>query len=173
MNIGFVSLLDAGWSTARDVEALQRGDHDPRTRGFTLPNTELTFDGAVDPYFKGFANIVYKIEPSGETGVELEEAYLLTTSLPANLQLKAGQFVTEFGRQNPQHPHAWAFVDQPLVLNRMFGPDGLRSQGLRLSWLLPTSFYTEAMVTVANSERRNDFQLSLRRVVGIHGGAGR
>lgn len=151
MNIGFVSLLDGGWSTARDVGSLQRGDHDPKVRGFTLPNTELTFDGAVDPYFKGFANIVYKIEPGGETGVELEEAYLLTTSLPANLQLKAGQFFTEFGRQNPQHPHSWAFVDQPLVLNRMFGPDGLRSQGLRLSWLLPTSFYTEAMVTVANA----------------------
>src|SRR4029079_3032831 len=126
--------------------------HDPKVRGFTMPNTELTFDGAVDPYFKGFANIVYKIEPGGDTGVELEEAYVLTTSLPYNLQIKAGQFVTDFGRQNPQHPHAWSFVDQPLILNRIFGPDGLRSQGLRLSWLLPTSFYTEAMVTVANSD---------------------
>lgn len=170
MNIGFVSLLDAGWSTARDVEALQRGDHDPRTRGFTLPNTELTFDGAVDPYFKGFANIVYKIEPSGETGVELEEAYLLTSSLPANLQLKAGQFVTEFGRQNPQHPHSWAFVDQPLVLNRMFGPDGLRSQGLRLSWLLPTSFYTEAMVTVANAKGGATSSFVSDESSDIHGG---
>jgi hypothetical protein len=170
MNIGFVSLLDAGWSTARDVESLQRGDHDPRTRGFTLPNTELTFDGAVDPYFKGFANIVYKIEPGGDTGVELEEAYLLSTSLPANLQLKAGQFVTEFGRQNPQHPHAWAFVDQPLVLNRMFGPDGLRSQGLRLSWLLPTSFYTEAMVTVANAKGGATSSFVSDESSDIHGG---
>lgn len=152
MNIGFVTLVDAGWSSEKDVGALQPGDHDPKVRGFTMPNTELTFDGNVDPYFKGFANVVYKIEPGGETGLELEEAYVLTTSLPKNLQIKAGQFVTDFGRQNPQHPHAWAFVDQPLILNRVFGPDGLRSQGLRLSWLLPTSFYTEAMVTVANSD---------------------
>ena len=151
MNIGFVSLLDAGWASTRDVDALEPGDHDPKVRGFTLPNTELTFDGAVDPYFKGFANIVYKLDDEGETGVELEEAYLLTTSLPRNLQIKAGQFFTDFGRQNIQHPHAWAFVDQPLVLNRMFGPEGLRGQGVRLSWLLPTSFYTEAVVTVANS----------------------
>lgn len=152
MNIGFVTLVDAGWSSEKNVGALQPGDHDPKVRGFTMPNTELTFDGAVDPYFKGFANIVYKIEPGGETGLELEEAYVLTTSLPYNLQIKAGQFVTDFGRQNPQHPHAWAFVDQPLILNRVFGPDGLRSQGVRLSWLLPTSFYTEAMVTLANSD---------------------
>ena len=170
MNIGFVSLLDAGWSSADDIGALQPGDHDPKVRGFTLPNTELTFDGAVDPYFKGFANIVYKIGADGETGVELEEAYLLTTSLPYNLQLKAGQFVTEFGRQNPQHPHSWAFVDQPLVLNRMFGPDGLRGQGLRLSWLFPTSFYTEAMVTVANSSGETMSSFRSEESGEIHGG---
>jgi hypothetical protein len=151
MNIGFVSLVDAGWSTEKDVGALQPGDHDPKVRGFTIPSTELTLDGAVDPYFKGFANFVFKIDSEGETGVELEEAFVLTSSLPNNLQVKAGQFFTEFGRQNPQHPHSWAFVDQPLILNRMFGPDGMRGQGLRLSWLAPTSFYTEAMLTVANS----------------------
>ncbi len=170
MNIGLVSLTDAGWSTARDVTSLQRGDHDPRVNGFTLPNTELTFDGAVDPYFKGFTNIVFKLGPDGETGVELEEAYLVTTSLPANLQLKAGQFFTEFGRQNLQHPHSWAFVDQPLVLNRMFGPEGLRSQGLRLSWLLPTSFYTEAMLTVANSTGGTTSSFRSEESPQIHGG---
>ncbi|HLE56115.1 MAG TPA: hypothetical protein VJB15_03465, partial [Rhodothermia bacterium] len=133
MNIGFVSLTDAGWSTEPDVGSLEPGDHDPQVRGFTLPNSEISLDGAVDPYFKGFSSIVLKIGSDGETGIELEEAYGLTTSLPHNLQLKFGQFFTEFGRQNPQHPHSWAFVDQPLALNRMFGPDGLRSQGLRVS----------------------------------------
>lgn len=170
MNIGFVSLLDAGWASTDDVASLEPGDHDPKSRGFTIPNTELTFDGAVDPYFKGFANLVYKIGADGETGVELEEAYLLTTSLPRNLQLKAGQFVTEFGRQNPQHPHAWAFVDQPLVLNRMFGPDGLRGQGARLSWLFPTSFYTEAMVTVANSNGETMSSFRSEESGEFHGG---
>ena len=129
MNIGFDALADFGWSSESDVGSLQLGDHDPAVRGFTIPNAELTLDGAVDPYFKGFANIVYKLEPDGETGVELEEVYFLTTSLPWNLQVKGGQFFAEFGRQNQQHPHSWAFVDQPLVLNRMFGPDGLAEPG--------------------------------------------
>jgi len=171
MNIGFVSLVDAGWSSEKNVGSLQPGDHDPKVRGFTLPNTELTFDGNVDPYFKGFANIVYKIEPNGDTGLELEEAYVVTSSLPKNLQIKAGQFVTDFGRQNPQHPHSWAFVDQPLILNRVFGPDGLRSQGLRLSWLLPTSFYTEAMVTVANSDGETAWSFRNPESAEFHGGA--
>ena len=170
MNIGFVTLVDAGWSSSKDVGRLQPGDHDPKVRGFTLPNTELTFDGSVDPYFKGFANIVYKIDSEGETGVELEEAYVLTTSLPKNFQVKAGQFFVDFGRQNSQHPHSWAFVDQPLVLNRMFGPDGLRSQGLRLSWLLPTSFYTEAMLTVANSLGETTTSFRSEESSEFHGG---
>jgi hypothetical protein len=170
MNIGFVGLMDFAWSSARNLAALQPGDHDPHVRGFTIPNAELTLDGAVDPYFKGFANIVYKLDAQGETGVELEEMFALTTSLPANLQLKAGQFFTEFGRQNPQHPHAWAFVDQPLVLSRMFGPDGLRSQGARVSWLAPTSFYTEAMVTVMNSAGGTTSSFRSDESSEIHGG---
>ncbi len=170
MNIGFVALVDAGWSTEPDVPSLQLGDHDPRVRGFTIPNTELALDGAVDPYFKGFTNVIFKLDEEGETGVELEEAYLLTTSLPGNLQLKVGQFFTEFGRQNPQHPHSWAFVDQPLVLNRMFGPEGLRSQGMRLSWLAPTPFYTETMLGVVNSVGGTTFSFRSDASSEIHGG---
>src|SRR5215211_3927636 len=170
MNIGFVALTDAGWSTATDVESLEPGDHDPHVRGFTIPNTELTLDGAVDPYFKGFTNIVFKLDAEGETGVELEEAYVLTTSLPANLQLKAGQFFTEFGRQNPQHPHSWSFVDQPLVLNRMFGSEGLSNQGMRLSWLLPTPFYTEALLSVLNSRGGTTWSFRSDESGEIHGG---
>lgn len=170
MNIGFVALTDFGWSTEPDVGSLQLGDHDPQVRGFTIPNVELALDGAVDPYFKGFSNIVYKLDENGETGVELEEAYFLTTSFPANLQIKGGQFFTEFGRQNPQHPHSWAFADQPLVLNRMFGPDGLRSQGARVSWLVPTSWYTEAMVSVLNSAGGTTFSFRSDESSEIHGG---
>ncbi|HKS05980.1 MAG TPA: hypothetical protein VJR92_06670 [Gemmatimonadaceae bacterium] len=170
MNLGFSGLADLGWSTERNVASLQRGDHDPRVRGFTIPNVELTLDGAVDPYFKGFANIAYKIDPDGESGFELEEAYFLTTALPANLQIKGGQFFAEFGRQNTQHPHSWAFVDQPLVLNRMFGPDGLRGQGARVSWLAPTKWYTEAMVTLMNSGGETMFSFRTEESSEIHGG---
>src|SRR3954463_7951273 len=150
MNVGLDGLVDAGWSSNKNVRSIQIGDHDPHARGFTIPQGELSLDAVVDPYFKGFSNIVYKVDENGETGVELEELYVLTTSLPHSLQLKAGQFLTDFGRQNATHPHAWSFLDQPLVLNRMFGTDGMRGQGARLSWLLPTPFYTEAMVTVMN-----------------------
>jgi hypothetical protein len=157
LNVSFDALLDAGWSTTSDVTAIERGDHDPNQRGFTLPNEEMVFDGAVDPYFKGVVNIVFKLDEDNETDVELEEAYLSTTYLPWTLQAKAGQFFSEFGRINPQHPHAWDFVDQPIVIGRMFGPEGLRNPGARLSWLAPTPFYSEIFVSVQNSNGSTAF----------------
>jgi hypothetical protein len=170
MNVGFVAQTNAGWSTTPNIGSILQGDHDPKVRGFTIPNTELTVDGAVDPFFRGFANMLFKLDENGETVVELEEAFAVTTSLPANLQIKAGQFFAEFGRQNPLHPHAWAFVDQPVVLSRMFGPEGLRSQGVRVSWLLPTPWYVETMVSVANSTNGTTFSFRSEESSAIHGG---
>jgi hypothetical protein len=170
MNVSFDALADVGWSTASDPSAqLQLGDHDPIQRGFSLRNAEITLDGAVDPYFKGFANIVFKLEKDQSTDVELEETYLQSVAFPANLQLKAGQFFANFGRQNPQHPHTWAFVDQPVMLNRAFGPDGLRNIGGQLSWLVPTPFYTEAFLGVFNGQGGTAFSFRNPEEDGNHG----
>jgi hypothetical protein len=152
LNLSVDALIAGGGSTADDVQALQSGGHDPAQRGFTVQNVETVLEGAVDPYFRGQANLILQLTPEGETTIELEEVYATTSSLPNGLQIKAGQFFTEFGRLNPQHPHSWDFVDQPLVNGRLFGPDGLRSAGVRLSWLMPTSFYSEAFVALQNSQ---------------------
>ena len=142
----------ASLSLATEAGGTQLGGHDPKQRGFTVQNLEITLDGNVDPFLRGQANIVLQIDPRGDTTIEAEEAYLETVSLPWNLQLKAGQYFTEFGRLNPQHPHSWAFADQPLVNGRFFGEDGLRSAGARMSWLVPTPFYSELFFGVQNSQ---------------------
>lgn len=84
LDLSFDLLVAAGTSSARDevIRSLQAGDHDPRRRGFTIQNLEITGKGAVDPYFNGEAHIILKIDQDGETGVELEEAFLTTTCLP-------------------------------------------------------------------------------------------
>ena len=157
LNLSFDGLFSAGGSTANDIEALQPGGHDPKQRGFTVQNLETTFEGKVDPYFRGQAAIIYQIDPEGKSFLEVEEAYVDTLSLPWNLQARAGQFFTEFGRLNQFHPHSWDFVDQPLVNGRFLGADGLRSAGGRLSWLAPTPFYSEFMLTLQNSQGETAF----------------
>lgn len=151
-NISFDGLFTAGGSTAEDLETLETGGHDPIQRGFTVQNLEVVFEGAVDPYFRGQSNIIFQIDKDGESFLEVEEAYLTSMSLPLNLQVKAGTFFTEFGRLNQFHPHVWDFADQPLVNGRFLSPDGLRNPGARLSWLAPTSNYTELYFTVQDSQ---------------------
>jgi hypothetical protein len=157
-------LAAAGTSTARNVQTLQLGGHDPVQRGFTLQNAELVLDGAIDPYFRGQANVVLQLDSAGASTIELEEAYLTTTSLPWNLQVKAGQYFSEFGRLNPTHPHSWDFVDAPLVNSRLLGGDGLRNPGVQVSWLMPTPFYAEAFLSVQDSQ--GGTAASFRNVAG-------
>ena len=151
LNLSLDGLFAAGGSTDPDLSTVYAGGHDPAVRGFTVQNVETTLEGAVDPFFKGQANLIFRLNGDGETEVELEEVYATTTSLPWNLQVKAGHFFSEFGRLNATHPHTWEFVAQPLVNARMFGGDGLRNPGARLSWLMPTPFYSELFLAVQNA----------------------
>lgn len=134
-----------------EKDNLNFGDHDPQVQGFNVQNVELHLQGTVDPYFQVDTNIVTTIK-KGDTTIELEEMYGTSLALPANLQLVAGQYFTRFGRQNRQHPHQWDFADQPVILNRLFGPDGLRGPGAQLSWLAPTPFYLEFIGSAQQAE---------------------
>lgn len=147
-------LAAAGGSTVNDeaLQALQGGGHDPRKNGFTLQQLELSLAGAVDPYINGEAHIIFFIDPlSGETNIELEEAFLTSQSLPWGLQAKAGFFFTEFGIINPTHPHAWDWLDQPVVNTRFFGPDGMRQAGLRVNWLVPLPWTATLFASAQNA----------------------
>ncbi len=153
IDVSLDALIAAGGSTVDPdvVSELQGGAHDPNRIGFSIQNIELALAGAVDPYFRADASIIFQIDAEGETVVELEEAYLTSLAMPGGLELKAGQFFTEFGRHNVQHPHRWAFVDQPVVASRLLGGDGLRSQGARLSWLATVPWYMELIGGLQNA----------------------
>jgi hypothetical protein len=150
MNISFDGVFSLAGSSARDLSRIEVGDHDPQQRGFNARNAEIALDGAVDPYFEGFANIVLKLDNDNATEIELEEAFLQTTSLPWGLQVKGGQFFAPFGRLNPTHPHTWDFADAPLVVGRLLGPDGLRGVGGQIAWTLPLPWYSQLYLAVQN-----------------------
>jgi hypothetical protein len=157
MNISLDGLFALAYSSAKDLDHIEVGDHDPQQRGFNARNIELAFDGAVDPYFEGFANIVFKLDNDNETEVEVEEAFMQTTSLPFNLQLKGGQFFAAFGRLNPTHPHTWDFADTPLVNGLFLGPDGLRGVGAQASWTLPLPWYSQLIIASQNGRGSTGF----------------
>ncbi|HYO56069.1 zinc-regulated TonB-dependent outer membrane receptor [Archangium sp.] len=139
-------ILDVAGAAFTTKEPLQTGGHDPTVTGFNFQQLELSINTAVDPYFRFDGNIVFSL-----FGVEIEEAYATTTNLPANLQLRAGQFLTRFGRINPTHPHAWEFVDQPFAIGRVFGGEGNRGLGVEASWLTPLPWYVEVLGSVTDA----------------------
>ncbi|RIK90388.1 MAG: hypothetical protein DCC71_25570 [Proteobacteria bacterium] len=152
-------LAAAGGSGATDdqLEILQGGGHDPRQRGFTLQQAELSMRGAVDPFFTGEAHLIYFLDPEGESQFEIEEAFATSRMLPFGLdehgvQLEVGHFFTEFGRINPIHPHAWDWMDLPVVNARLFGEDGMRAPGARVGWLLPLPWFSELHAGVQNAK---------------------
>ena len=153
LQIGLSGTFTMGGSSVHneEIQSLQAGGHDPNKNGFTVQNIELSLSGTVDPWFDAQANIILLIDAEGESVIELEEAFVTTRQLPGGLQIKAGQYFTEFGRRNVQHPHQWRFVDQPVILSRLFGGDGLRSQGVRLSWLMPVNWYSEWLFGIQNA----------------------
>ena len=117
-----------------------------------LNETELSLQAEVDPYLRGDFFISFGRDPaSGKYGVEVEEAYLTTLSLPFKLQLKAGKFKQAVGRINPLHAHALPFIDLPNAYVNYFGDGGLNDEGLSLSWLLPNkTFYQELIFQVTS-----------------------
>jgi len=153
MDISFISLFTAGASTASEgsIDKLHGGAHDPKRRGFTVQNLELSMQGAVDPSLNGEVHLIFQIDKEGESRLEVEEAFLTTRTLPYGLQIKAGTYFTEFGRLNTHHPHSWFFVDQPVINTRLLGGDGLRGPGGRLSWLTPLPWYAEFIAGVQNA----------------------
>jgi hypothetical protein len=110
----------------------------PGTRGLSLGETELGLAANVDPWLRGAANIA--LEP--DNAVSIEEAFIETTSLGNGLTVKAGRFFSGVGYLNPQHSHAWDFVDAPLAYQAMLGTQ-YNDDGVRVAWLAPTEHYIE------------------------------
>lgn len=109
--------------------------------GLSLRESELVLSANVDNWF--YAQFTLGMhEEDGSTEVEVEEAFVDTLSLPANLGLRMGRFYAETGYNNLHHSHTWDFVDAPLVGQAFLGKQ-YKDDGLRLSWLAPTDLYLE------------------------------
>lgn len=118
-----------------------------------LNEAEFSFQAVVDPYIRADFFLSFGRDPETDKyGVNVEEGYLTTLSLPARLQLKAGKFKGAFGRVNTVHAHALPFVDMPNAYENLFG-EGLSDEGVSLSWLLPNKKFYQELIVQATAGR--------------------
>ena len=103
---------------------------------FEFRSGELGISANIDPFARGFAII-----NGSNDGVEVEEAGIVTTSLPYNLTVKGGRFFADFGRLSKFHDHDLPFVNRPTPLEDYVGGES-QADGVETSWLVPlTSQY--------------------------------
>jgi hypothetical protein len=110
--------------------------------GLRVRELELQLASDIDPTLRGTALLSISQDPTGAWGLEPEEAYVESLSVPA-VTLKGGKFKAALGRANGQHAHAWPFVDAPLANAVLLGDEGYTDVGLSASLLIPAPFFLE------------------------------
>lgn len=116
-----------GW-----LQAVAGNDTLAQEHAFELREAELALQAAVDPYTR--ADFFVAV---GEHGVELEEGFITWLALPGGGQAKLGRFRADLGKFNRTHPPETPFADRPLATEAFLGEEGLVTNGLAASLLLP------------------------------------
>ena len=98
-----------------------------------LREMELGLQSALDPFSRAKVYISF-----GREDVCLEEGYMQFLNLPLNMNLKLGEYKTQFGKLNRYHDHALPQFERPLVLTNFFGLTSLKGFGIAANFMLPS-----------------------------------
>ena len=147
-SIGFVGETIFSYRTRNNTDT---GSDRPGGFDVFQRSVELNAAASVDPFAKGYIVANASADAAtGESDLSIEEAALQTTSLPWNLEVKAGRFFGEFGRLEYIHDHELPFVNRPLAIDQYIGGES-RTDGLQINWLLPVPHYVSWTVGVGDS----------------------
>ncbi|MBI2520655.1 MAG: hypothetical protein HYV97_09565 [Bdellovibrio sp.] len=151
ISANFLGLFQRGTALSEDRTQVPHN-------GLSLQEAELQFTSDVDAYFKGTALLgIAQESGSTEYGIDPEEVYFETLNLP-HVTLRAGQFKLALGKHNTLHPHAYPFIDAPLIHQQLTGDEGLVESALSAAILLPTSWYSELILQVITLSNEDLFQ---------------
>jgi len=115
-----------------------------------LKSAEFAFQGYLNPYVRADVFAGYH-----EGSFELEEAYAtFLRGLPLGLQSKVGRYRVDFGKLNTLHPHAYSFLDTPLVHQEYLGHEGLADVGVNLNGQVPIG---TSVLTLSGNLLKGDF----------------
>jgi hypothetical protein len=140
-------------SVIGDVRAFVTDDPaDPKEGDLQLDleSAELAIQGYLNPFARADLYVGYH---DGE--FELEELYAtILRGLPLGTVLRAGKYRVDFGKLNLLHPHAYSFLDTPLVHQEFLGSEGLNDIGLNLNWQVPVG---DSSLTISGNLLKGDF----------------
>jgi hypothetical protein len=162
MSVNTLMLFQATSAKHEEPDAAAIEGEPETGNGMQVQETEVQLTSFVDPYLK--ADFV--LAQPGAEGLELEEGYVRALTMPAGFGLRVGKFKGAFGKHNVLHSHAFPFVESPLILDEVFGEEGLNEVGIELSALLPTAWYSEILVDATNGDNEVLFLSERARDLG-------
>lgn len=121
---GVVDMVAISSETNVDEEGIDR---------FSVREIELTIGHDIDTYARFDATITF----SDFEDVGIEEAFVTYWDLPWDLQLRVGRMRQIIGKATALHVDQLDTVDEPLVVQRYFGVEGLFRTGVEISRFLP------------------------------------
>lgn len=115
-----------------------------------LASGELALQGYLNPFARADLYVGYH-----DGAFELEELYAtILRGLPLGTVLRAGKYRVDFGKLNLLHPHAYSFLDTPLVHQQFLGEEGLNDIGVNVNWQVPIG---GASLTISGNLLKGDF----------------
>ncbi len=114
--------------------------------GFLLGSAELFISAPIDPWLRGYISI----NATSDDSFDVEEAALVTTALPWNLEVKGGRLFADVGRFPHWHDEALPFAERPQSIDRIFGGE-TGAEGVEISWLAPIDHFVALKAGVYNS----------------------
>jgi hypothetical protein len=111
------------------------GDNFEERSPIAVDEVELALEAFIDPYAKGKFFIAVTPEE-----VDIEEGYAQFVTLPWGLTAKAGKTKATFGKANTWHTHTRPWADQPLMVTRFLGEEGLADVGISVSKSIDNPF---------------------------------
>ena len=94
---------------------------------------ELVFGHPIDPYSRFDSTITF----SDFENPDIEEAYITHWGLPGEIKAKLGRMRPKIGKASAVHGDVLDTVDEPLVVQRYLGKEGLFRTGLELTGFIP------------------------------------
>ena len=130
------------------------GDNFEERDPIALDEVEIAYEAFIDPYAKGRFFIAVTPEE-----VDVEEGYAQFVTLPWGLTAKAGKTKATFGKANLFHTHMRPWIDQPMMLTRFLGEEGLADVGLSVSKTIDNQFgaFIEATGEVYSGDVEGSF----------------
>lgn len=129
-------------STKEDTEGANR---------LSLRELELILGSNVDPFSRLDAVISF----SDSEDPSLEEAYMTRFGLPLNATARLGKFKPKVGKVLGAHRDSLDTVDEPLVIQRYFGVEGMGKSGLDLTAPIDLPWPVTQQLTVGVLEGGN------------------